>query len=124
LPELRFALGSPDVDLTSVDNAATAVEAKSFFIRSIGTDGYRIGPKPKLNKVMSDRRASLDEQRDVLPACLKLVKGAAISFTPQGGGFLRPYRQRSPREPVSPRVLGAMCGIAMSPFLFRPGHTA
>ena len=87
LPELRFALGSPDVDLTSVDNAATAIEAKSFFIRRIGTDGYRIGPKPKLNKVMSDRRASLDEQRDVRPACLKLVKevfeqGAALPVVP------------------------------------------
>jgi hypothetical protein len=54
--------------------AATAIEAKSFFIRRIGTEGYRIGPKPKLNKVMSDRRASLDEQRDVKPACLRLVK--------------------------------------------------
>jgi hypothetical protein len=87
LPELRFGLGSPDIDLTSVDNAATAIEAKSFFIRRIGTDGYRIGPKPKLNKVMSDRRASLDDQRDVRPACMKLVKdvfeqGATLPIIP------------------------------------------
>jgi hypothetical protein len=70
LPELRFALGSPDTDPTTVDNVAAALESKSFFIRRIGTDGYRIGPKPKLNKVMADRRASLDDQRDVRPACL------------------------------------------------------
>jgi len=87
LPELRFALGSPDTDLTTIDNVAAALEAKSFFIRRIGTDGYRIGPKPKLNKVMADRRASLDDQRDVRPACLKLVKevfeqGASLPVIP------------------------------------------
>jgi hypothetical protein len=87
LPELRFALGSPDTDLTTVDNVAATLESKSFFIRRIGTDGYRIGPKPKLNKVMADRRASLDDQRDVRPACLKLVKdvfeqGASLPVVP------------------------------------------
>jgi hypothetical protein len=87
LPELRFALGSPDTDPTTVDNVAAALESKSFFIRRIGTDGYRIGPKPKLNKVMADRRASLDDQRDVRPACLKLVKevfeqGASLPIVP------------------------------------------
>jgi hypothetical protein len=60
---------------------------KMAFIRRIGTDGYRIGPKPKLNKVMADRRASLDDQRDVRPACLKLVKevfeqGASLPIVP------------------------------------------
>jgi len=87
LPELRFALGSADIDLTTVDNVAASLEAKSFFIRRIGTDGFRIGPKPKLNKVMADRRASLDDQRDVRPACLKLVKdvfeqGASLPVVP------------------------------------------
>lgn len=78
---------APDTDLTTVDNVAAALEAKSFFVRGIGTDGYRIGPKPKLNKVMADRRASLDDQRDVRPACLKLVKegfeqGASLPVIP------------------------------------------
>jgi len=87
LPELRFAFGSPDIDLTTVDTVATALESKSFFIRHIGTDGFRIGPKPKLNKVMADRRASLDDQRDVRPACLRLVKevfelGASLPVIP------------------------------------------
>ena len=42
LPELRFALGEPDVDTTTIDNAATALEGSGFFIRKVGTDGYRI----------------------------------------------------------------------------------
>jgi hypothetical protein len=87
LPELRFALGSPDIDLTTVDTVASGLETKSFFIRRIGTDGYRIGPKPKLNKVMADRRASLDDLRDVRPACIRLVKevfeqGAGLPIVP------------------------------------------
>src|SRR4030067_1703089 len=41
LPELRFALGEPDIDTTSIDNAALALEAKAFFIRKVGSDGFR-----------------------------------------------------------------------------------
>ena len=61
LPELRFALGEPEVDTTSVDNAAIALEKAGFYIRKAGTDGYRFGFHPKLTKVVNDRRASLDE---------------------------------------------------------------
>ncbi len=60
-PELRFALAEPDVDTTSIDNAAKALEGKAFYIRRASTDGYRFGLKPKLEKVVHDRRASLDE---------------------------------------------------------------
>ncbi len=60
-PDLRFALGDPEVDTTSIDNAAMALEARAFYIRRAGTDGYRFGLKPKLEKVVYDRRASLDD---------------------------------------------------------------
>jgi hypothetical protein len=70
-PELRFALAAPDIETTTIDTVAAALESQSFFIRRVGTDGYRVGPKPKLNMVMANRRASLDFQRDVRPACRK-----------------------------------------------------
>jgi hypothetical protein len=60
LPELRFALGEPDVDTTTIDNAAVALEEKGFYLRKAGTDGFRFGFQPTLKKVVSDRRASLD----------------------------------------------------------------
>jgi hypothetical protein len=83
----RFVSSCSSLMYMPVDTVAAALESKSFFIRHIGTDGYRIGPKPKLNKVMADRRASLDDQRDVRPACLKLVKdvfeqGATLPVIP------------------------------------------
>ena len=75
LPELRFALGEPDVDTTTIDNAAMALEGAGFFIRQIGTDGYRIHHQATLRKVVSDRRASLDEETEIKPAIRKIIEG-------------------------------------------------
>jgi hypothetical protein len=61
LPELRFALGEPGIETTSIDNAAAQLEARGFYIRRKGSDGFLFGPKPTLKKVVNDRRASLDE---------------------------------------------------------------
>jgi hypothetical protein len=83
LPELRFALGEPELDTTSIDNAAFALEDRSYFVRKAGSDGFRIGYQPTMKKVVSDRRASLDEETEVKPAVRKLVeeeirRGASI----------------------------------------------
>ena len=74
LPELRFALGEPSIDTTSVDTAAMALEERSYFLRRVGTDGYRISYRPTIKKVVNDRRASLDEEGEIQPAIRKLVK--------------------------------------------------
>ena len=84
LPELRFALGEPQLDTTSIDNAALVLEGRSYFVRKTGADGFRIGYQPTMKKVVSDRRASLDEDQEVTPAIRKLVeeefrRGASIS---------------------------------------------
>jgi hypothetical protein len=87
LPELRFALGEPDLDTTTIDNAAFALEDRSYFVRKVGSDGFRIGYQPTMKKVVSDRRASLDEETEVKPAMRKLVedefrRGASIPVVP------------------------------------------
>lgn len=119
LPELRFALGEPEVDTTTVDNAAFALEDKSYFVRRIGSDGFRISHQPTMKKVVSDRRASLDEESEIKPAMREIVRkefergatvplvqfpedGSAVQDTPKltlvvmdsdtewdGGGILR-----------------------------------
>ncbi len=83
LPELRFGLGEPELDTTSVDNAAFGLEDKSYFIRKVGSDGFKIGHQPTMKKVVSDRRASLDDETEIKPALRKLVedefrRGASI----------------------------------------------
>ena len=83
LPELRFALGEPEVDTTTIDSSATALESAGFFLRKVGTDGFRVHHQATLKKVVSDRRASLDEESEIKPAMRSLVgngfaKGAAL----------------------------------------------
>ena len=87
LPELRFALGEPELDTTTIDNAAFALEDRSYFIRKAGSDGFRIGYQPTMKKVVSDRRASLDEATEIKPSLCKLVeeefrRGASIPVVP------------------------------------------
>ncbi len=74
LPELRFALGEPEVETTSVDHAAKALGESGFFLRRVGTDGFRIHYQATLKKVVSDRRAALDEETEIRPAIRKLVE--------------------------------------------------
>ena len=76
LPELSFALGEPEVETTTIDTAAAALEASGFFIRKVGSDGYRIHHQATLKKVVSDRRAALDEDGEIRPAMRKLVEQA------------------------------------------------
>src|SRR5271157_3683719 len=74
LPELRFALGGPSVDTTSIDSAALNLEATAFFIRRVSNDGFRIHYQPTLKKVVNDRKASLDFEKDVRPLMQKVVR--------------------------------------------------
>lgn len=69
LPELRFALGEPELDTTSIDSAAIELERKGFYLRKVGSDGFRFGYKPTLKKVVNDRRASLDPAEVKKEAC-------------------------------------------------------
>lgn len=96
LPELRFALGEPDVDTTSVDNAAFALEDKSYFVRRVGSDGFKIGHQPTMKKVVSDRRASLDEDSEIKPAMRLVIqkefdRGASIPIVqfPEDGASVQ-----------------------------------
>ncbi len=100
LPELRFALGEPEIDTTSVDTAAFALEAKAYFIRRVGSDGFQIRHQPTLKKVVSDRRASLDWTTDVKPEMIRLVQnefklaaGVPVVFFPADSSDI----QDSPR---------------------------
>jgi hypothetical protein len=47
LPELRFALGEPEIDTTSIDTAAFSLEGRCYFVRKAGSDGFRIGISPQ-----------------------------------------------------------------------------
>ena len=96
LPELRFALGEPEIDTTSVDNATFALEDRCYFLRKVGSDGFKISHQPTMKKVVSDRRASLDEQTEIQPTMRTMIqkefdKGASIPrvFFPEDGSAIQ-----------------------------------
>jgi hypothetical protein len=96
LPELRFALGEPEVDTTSVDTAAFSLEDKSYFIRRVGSDGFKISHQATMKKVVSDRRASLDEETEIRPTMRGLVQkefergiSLPIAFFPVDGASVQ-----------------------------------
>ena len=68
LPELRFALGEPAVETTTIDSAAAALQSTGSFIRKVSGDGFRIHHQATLQKVVSDRRTALDEAAEIRPA--------------------------------------------------------
>ena len=118
LPELRFAIGEPDVETTTIDNAARDLEACGFFIRKVGTDGYRIHHQATLKKVVSDRRASLDEETEIKPSVRKLVSGEfARGATVPVVAFPRGRRRHSgfaASDPRHPRPRDGMEGPVRS----------
>jgi hypothetical protein len=91
LPELCFALGEPELDTTSIHNAAFAIEDRSYLIRirKVGSDGFRIGYQRTVKKVVRPSRVA--RQGDGGQACFrKLVedefrRGASILVVPFPG---------------------------------------
>ncbi|HQG27691.1 MAG TPA: DUF499 domain-containing protein, partial [Candidatus Ozemobacteraceae bacterium] len=76
IPDLRVALGEPGLDTTTIDNAAAALEDKSYFLRRSGSDAFMISHHATLKKVVNDKKASLDEEQEILPAAREFVKRA------------------------------------------------
>ena len=101
LPELRFALGGPSVDTTSIDSAAMNLEAQAFFIRKVSNDGFRIHHQPTLKKVVNDRKASLDFEKDVRPLMRKIVREQFEKDTPIR---IEPFPPESADIDSSPRL--------------------
>jgi hypothetical protein len=60
LLDLRFALGNPEIETTLVDVAVQALASRCYFLRPIGTSGWRFGYAPTLRKVHAERKTALD----------------------------------------------------------------
>ena len=75
-PRIEAALrGLDDLDTVVFEpDGAPALEASGFLVRKSGTDGFRIHHQATLKKVVSDRRAALDEETEIRPAARQLVE--------------------------------------------------
>ncbi|MDC8448550.1 MAG: DUF499 domain-containing protein [Nitrospira sp.] len=62
LPEIRLAVAEPDLDIGNIDTALEALTDTCYFL-SAEKNRYRFSLSPNLNKLLSDRRASIQQAR-------------------------------------------------------------
>lgn len=60
-PEIRLAVSEPDLDLGNVETVLDQLSARCFYLAAENRR-YRFSQAPNLNKLLSDRRASIDEE--------------------------------------------------------------
>ena len=58
VPEIRLAVGEPDLDIGNVETVLEALGQSCYYL-SIDKNRYRFSLSPNLNKLLSDRRASI-----------------------------------------------------------------
>ncbi|MER3544747.1 MAG: AAA family ATPase [Chloroflexota bacterium] len=58
LPEIRLAVGGPEVDIGNVETALDDLVRRCYYLDAKGT-AYWISHRPNLNKILADRRAAL-----------------------------------------------------------------
>jgi len=62
LPELRLAVAEPGVDLGNIETALEELGAHCYFL-TVEKNRYRFSLTPNLNKLLSDRRANIKQER-------------------------------------------------------------
>jgi hypothetical protein len=62
LPDLRFAIGNPDVETTIIDTTVQALASRCYYLRHVGSSGWRFGYKPTLRKLHADRKVALNPE--------------------------------------------------------------
>jgi hypothetical protein len=63
LPEIRVAVSGPDLDLGHVETALDALVPACHYLIPLGNNTYKFSPVPNLNKMLIDRRATLDHKK-------------------------------------------------------------
>jgi hypothetical protein len=60
LPEIRLAVAEPELDIANVETVLESLSENCYFLTS-DRNRYRFSSSPRLNKVLSDRRASVKD---------------------------------------------------------------
>ncbi len=93
LPEIRFAVGEPELDVANVETALDGLVAACYYLQASERNRYRFTRVPTLNKILIDRRASIAPAavektvRDEVQAVFKAgVPGLARVYFPEKSG--------------------------------------
>jgi hypothetical protein len=83
LPEIKLAVGEPDVDIGLVDGVLTSLVDQGFYLSAAGNK-YKLSHSPTINKIYSDRRAGIDD-----PSIDDLVETEVKKVFEKGNGIDR-----------------------------------
>src|SRR5207244_9619926 len=62
LPEIRLAVAEPDMDVGNIETSLEALSTTCYYL-SAEKSRYRFSLSPNLNKLLADRRASVQSPR-------------------------------------------------------------
>lgn len=97
LPEVRLAVGEPDLDIGNVETVLEDLVRSCYFLSAEGTR-YRFSRAPNLNKLLADRRATVSD-----PSVEERVREAIRTvFDPGPKTLERRYFPTAPTIPDTP----------------------
>jgi len=110
VPEVRLALGEPDLDSGNVDTVLEALVTHCYYL-GVQKNKYRFSFTPNLNKMLADRRASIDARKieETVRAEVQRVFSANDPSVP-GGVERRFFPERSSDVPNRPTLTLAIFG--------------
>ena len=91
VPEIRLAVGEPELDIGNVETVLEALGQSCYYL-SIDKNRYRFSLSPNLNKLLSDRRASIqgpqidDRVRTEIQKVFSAGTGAERVYFPEKSG--------------------------------------
>jgi len=85
LPEIRLAVSNPDIDLGNIETALDDLAQTCYFL-SVENNRYKFSLSPNLNKLLADRRASIQTEQ-----VKQLVKDEIQSIFASGVGVERVF---------------------------------
>jgi Protein of unknown function (DUF499) len=97
LPEIRLAVAEPELDIGSVETVLETLETSCYYL-SVQKNRYSFSLRPNLNKLLADRRASVQSPRivecvhDKIKEVFKKGTGVEPIYFPQKSGDV-PNRQ-------------------------------
>ena len=106
VPEVRLAVGEPDMDIGNVETVLESLGQACYYL-SIDRNRYRFSLSPNLNKLLSDRRAS------IAPAQIDERVKAEIQkvFEAGAGAELKIFPEHSNPVPDRPVLTLAVLGL-------------